>query len=186
MINGKPTWLDLLLEAIESQIAASGVVARDAVWSTEASDADLIEAPARDRFVAVTPAAFPVAQGIVMGGMRQNTGFDGRVAVRAFARHQSDQEFRSGRAMKGTDGTLALTLSLLASLQGFMPVDGQGNGLLRESMRLINFDLTPRRIKADGQSTPWSVISSVWEMKFTADISGAAGPLNQRNQRTRF
>lgn len=173
MINGIATWLDVLLEAVETQVSVAAVVSRDLVYSTEATEADALEAPPADKFVTVTPTIFPANQGMVMGGGRPQTGFDGRVRVSMFARHQSDQEFRSGTAMKGPDGTLALTLAVLNALQLYLPVDDSGNGLLREPMRLTGFDLTPRRMR--GADSFWSVVTSVWEMKFTANI-GATVP----------
>lgn len=169
MVNGKETWLDVLLEAVEAKVAAAGVVTRDRVFSSEAADQDLIEAPPADRFVAVRPTSFPISQGIVGGGGRPGTGFDGRILVTAFARHQFDQEFRSGVALKGADGTLAMVKAILGALQLYLPTDKDGNGLLREPMRLAGFEMNARRMK-DGKSA-WSVCATGWELKFTADIA---------------
>lgn len=169
MINGYGVWLDTLLDAVEAKIATSGVVSRDRVFSSEASDEDHLDAPPADRFVVVRPSAFPVSQPMVTGGGRLQTGFDGRVSVGIFARVQSDQEFRSGRSMKGTNGTLALTLAVLAALQLYLPTDNDGNGLLREPMRLLGFDMVPKRFRRSDSF--WSVVSSSWEMKFTSSIS---------------
>lgn len=168
MINGKPTWIDVLLEKIEEKISADAAVPRDCVYSTEASEQDALESPPADRFVTITPTMFPVGQGMVTGGGRLQTGFDGRFRVSMFARHQSDQEFRSGSALKGSDGTLALTLAVLSALQLYLPVDEAGNGLAREPMRILGFDLTPKRMR--GKDSPWSVVSSTWELKFTSNI----------------
>lgn len=168
MINGIGVWVDTLLEAVEAKVASAGVVPRACVFSSEAADEDHLDGPPADRFVVIRPGTFPVGQPMVTGGGRLQTGFDSRFVVSAFARVQSDQELRSGRAMKGRDGTLALTLAVLTALQLYMPVDKGGNGLLREPMRLVTFDMTPRRMRAE--KSKWSVIPSVWELRFTSNI----------------
>jgi hypothetical protein len=168
MLYGDPTWLDDILEAIVAKIASGTGLPKDCVFDSLAEDASHLSFPPADRFITLRPGRFPVGRPGVTGGGRALTGFEGPIRVALFVRLGEDQEFRDTRILRDKSrGAFKLLLKLIDTMQLFAPANKDGKGMLREPMRIEDFDFTPRRI---GQ-TSWVVVPTVWEIKFTAPLS---------------
>lgn len=174
---GYATWLDEILEQMVKRVVDKAPLSGDLVFSSLASDDDHIRFPPGDLFVTVAPLRFPMHGGTFTGAGRYLTGFDGRVAVKLFCRYGSDQEFRSTRLLTERNrNILRRFLSVLSALVGYVPPsmsnpsadDGGVNAIVREPIRCEGFDVNPRRLK----DSPWAVISSTWQVQFSADLVG--------------
>lgn len=169
MTFGAATWVDELLRQVVARLATATRLPADCVFETLARDDDHLMFPPSDRFIAVTPTAFPVDAPGVSGGGRLTTGFNGRFRTALFCRIASDQELRDGRLLRDrVGGALAVQLLVLGALQQFQPLNSDGECLLREPMRVEGWDVQPKSPK---QGTPWAVIASTWSLKFTSRIA---------------
>jgi len=166
---GTQTWVDELLRQCVKKLADVTRLPADCVFETLARDEDHLQFPPADRFVTVTPTTFPVDAPGVSGGGRLTTGFNGRFRTALFARIASDQELRDGRLLRDrVGGALAMQQLILEALQQFSPLNSAGACILREPMRIEGWDVQPKTPKA---GTPWAVIASIWNLKFTSNIS---------------
>lgn len=179
---GEETWVDDLLEAISKRVVDKSGLTSDRVFDTLAGDEDHIQFPPADQFVTVTPQRFPMDQPTFSGAGRYLCGFNGSIRVALLCRFAVDQELRDARTLRDKSrGILRVFLKVMDSLQGFNPPgpnregDGQKTCILREPMRSDGFDVQPRRIK---QGSPWVVISSTWQVRFSARLPGGNTPTN--------
>ncbi len=171
---GLPTTFTALLNAIEKRIAVGMTMPRDAVFSSLASDEDLVVDPPRDRFVVIRPNEFPVDMPSTASGGRTLTGYNATWDIVLFVRLNNDQEFRNPSLLK-TDpgGIFALVLSMVDSGQMFVPLADDGTTcVLREPGRMLGWRLPTRTMR--GSKSPWFVVPSRWELKFNLAISTEA------------
>lgn len=190
MHMGVETWLDDILDAISKRIVSKGGFTSDRVFDTLASDEDHCQFPPADQFVTITPQRFPVDQGTFSGAGRYLMGFNGTIRVAVLARFSVDQELRDVRVLRDkTRGILRAFLRVLDALAGYNPpapqpppandgfsvsyADGRSACILREPMRPDGFDIQPRRVK---QGSPWVVVASTWQVKFSAAMPSGDTP----------
>lgn len=173
MQYGTAVWLDTLLDLLAARLVSRAGLPADRVFESLASDQDHCNNPPADQFVTILPTAFPADQPTFAGSGRYLPGFNGQVRVAAFCRFASDQEMRSPRLLKDkTRGVLGLVKKIIDALWGWdLPTAaGASTSYLREPMRLVNFAIAPKSVK-DG--SPWIVVPTVWDVKFSLDISSA-------------
>lgn len=168
MLYGAPTWVDEILTALAKQVVAKGGFTADRVFESLADDGDHLDNPPADRFVTIRPMSFPAGTPAVTGGGRLLAGFDGVFRLALFCRVSSDQELRDARFLKDqAKGILKQLQAIYTALEQFSPVNGAGDCILRQPLRVNQFDIQPRKVARSG----WGVASSTWLAPFTANIS---------------
>lgn len=159
---------DLLTRFVERLQVKTGL-STDRVFETLAEDQDHLEFPPADQFITVTPQRFVRSQPLFAGAGRYAAGFDGQIRVATICRFQIDPERRSTQELRNkVRSTLAVNLKVVDALDGWnMPNDAGTGSYLREPIACLSYDVLPKRVKGGG---PWSVVASVWSVKFVQTL----------------
>lgn len=169
---GLPTTLPAVLEAIEGRAAyALGIDRAYAFTSLDLGDMADAGGPA-DVFVAIISPRGRVEQPDVAGGGMDALVVDATITLELWKRVEIDESYRDTAALKDAAvGILAIFRMLLrrdTGLQLYAPVAAAGGtvSILKEPMRLVDFDLRPRVPKAG-----WVKHVSRWEVKYREDTT---------------
>ena len=158
----------------------------DSVFLTCAEENDFLEAPSSDQFVAIWMLDFPVWVGPVSGYLgtpfgqaSDGTGFDARIKLGVFTRLQPDQELRASQLYSDSAyGIMQLVNRCVTSFQGWtatVPLSSPTASYLREQCRITQGPQmkTKKFVGAGKQSTAWSIVTMVFEAKFTLAFAPA-------------
>lgn len=170
---GLPTTLPAVLNAIAARAAAC--VGLDPAYvfpSLDLGDMAAVGAPA-DVFIAIMAPRGTIEQPDVMGGGPDDLSVDATISLELWTRVEVDEAYRDTAALTDAAiGILAYFRKLLnrnTGLQLFAPLPATGAGtqsILKEPMRLLDWDLRPR-IPAAG----WVKHSSRWQVKYLEDCT---------------
>lgn len=167
---GLPTTLPAVLEAIEARAAYALSLDRSYVFTTlDLGDLPEAGGPA-DVFVALVSPRGRMDQGDVAGGGNDALVVDATITLELWTRVEMDESYRDTAALKDAAiGILARFRMLLrraTGLQLYAPVAAAGGtqSILKEPMRVVDFDLRPRIPKAG-----WVKHVSRWEVKYRED-----------------
>ncbi len=167
---GQPTTFTELLVALETHLSDRTGIPKDGVFASLAADEDHMKAPPRDQFIVIRPMDFPIDMGSTASGGRSLTGHNSVWDFTLFCRLNNDQEFRSPSLLKNDKGVFNLVFALINAGQMFIPLTESGNAcVLREPGRMLGWRL-PTKSYMSGM-TPWFVVPTRWELKFTLAIS---------------
>jgi hypothetical protein len=167
MIFGNPTWIDVIIDRVVSQISGDGKpLPFDRAVIYDGDTIDLLQLPPAEQFAVVGPTEFPVDQDHVGGGGSPFTAFDGRIRVDVASRCSRDRENESRLALiDPVDGLTPLVRKIVKVLQ-LNTLAVEGVSPLREPMRLVSIGFNPRKPK-----TGWSWCRTVWSVKFRTDFT---------------
>lgn len=172
---GLPTTLPAILDAVAAQAATALSLNAAYVFPAIELPKILDNGGPADTFVVLTGFRGVIDQGAVQGGGAVNLAVDGSFALELWNRVDVDESYRDTQAMKDlTIGILARWRLLLKrdgggnplGLQMFapLPTTGGTQSILREPMRVIDWDLRPRVVAA-----PWAKHVSRWQVKYLED-----------------
>ncbi len=178
MAFGVPTDLTTILNAITTALTSSPFAlpstgqpfAPAQVLPTLARDQDLEAMPMKDIFLAIRPSRFPIDRQDRAGGGRQLLAVDGSLELLFFSRLWLGPINNDAQALiDASYGVLANWKAILNALEQFAPLDpaGSGDSILRQPMRVEQFDVVPRRTNKRG----WTRLDSTWEIKFVQALS---------------
>ncbi len=167
---GQPTTFTDLLVALENHLSERTGIPKDGVFASLATDEDHLKAPPRDQFLVIRPMDFPVDMGSTASGGRSLTGHNSVWDFTLFCRLNSDQEFRSPALLKNKQGVFNMVFNLINSGQMFIPANEAGDAcVLREPGRILGWRMPTKAFM--GSTSPWFVVPTRWELKFTLAIS---------------
>lgn len=163
---GQPTDLSILLPALAARIVAVAGLPAERVLVTLENEKDLVETEAiSDVLVTIAPAKFDLDEGIWQGG--GDTNLPGNVEVVYYNRYEVEYTHADLLALTDANNGILINWRLIMkALQGFVPADTNGNGLVSEPIRLGGFDFPKRK-----KTTPMLQIRSRWRVEFMQDLS---------------
>lgn len=170
-----------LLGRLEDWIKTRAGLPADSVFLSVASETYHLNNPPGDKFITIHATNFPVWQSVVSGAGAAfvststvtNLGFDVRIRVGIYTRLNSDQELRASQLIRNDAlGVLGTAINLVGAIQFWTaPTDSDPTiSYLREPMRVVD---GPRIQNREYNKTQWALVSTEWEMKFTAKLSTA-------------
>lgn len=171
MTYGKPTTLSAVLAALEARAADALSVDPAFVWtSLDVGESDRTGVNADVCCVLTLPRG-RIDQSHVAGGGDDLLSVDLTLTVELWVRVDLDEPFKDVQALRNaTVGVLKywrLLLAADAGLQLYSPTATGGNqSILREPMRLVDFDLAPRKAAAG-----WAKVVSRWDVKYVEDTT---------------
>jgi hypothetical protein len=164
---GYPTDLSTLLPLVAAQVVSVTSLPAERVLVTLEPDADLDRDPISDVLVTIAPVRFPMDQSQVTGGGIAFENTLGELEIVYFNRYEVDYTHADADALTdANNGILANWRLIMQSLQLFVPLDDNSNGLTSEPMRLIQWNI-PKRQKTN----PWLRIVSTWKMEFVQGLT---------------
>jgi hypothetical protein len=180
-----PAYLEDILAAIAAQLATATGIPQSSIHMTLDPD-DMPPIKSGTTIITYTPRDFPLDQAEYEGVGRVAPTFDGTIDVTLWIRMHLDQPGRSETFMTDqTKGAIQLMRKVMGNaagrqgqpphvdtlpptgLLGFDPTDDQGNGLLKQEMRLRPGGW---RTVPGQQETGWRRIVSSWECMFVQKL----------------
>ncbi len=157
--------LETILPIVKTQIITATSIDPTRVFATLSTERDLMMRAPSDRFIALRPTNFPIWDGAVTGGGNDDLWMHGELDITLFVRYGVDQSYADDSwLLDSTAGVLALWSNLIHGLQLYDPVDGSGNQVLSEPMRLHPTGWKLRTTTLGNMST-WGRLASTWELQ---------------------
>ncbi len=165
---GTPTTLDVLIDAVEAQLIAAGVVpsSTQILPATLRDDDELFfNPPDPNNYIMIYPLDFPANLPAKAGGLNQ---YDGKLRISLWRYIGLDWTPLQHAVLKAaTYQEIAQWTQVLAALEQFVPLDTDGNKVVCEPMRNIHWKPDTSRPDRLGRVK----FVGEWSMKFVQKLS---------------
>ena len=162
--------LETILPKVKDQVVKSADTELSQVFVSLQTDEEIATHPPSDRFFVLTPDVYPVDVGALAGGGKYTLLFEGTLQLAYWVRYSTDQAYRNDRyLLDPEDGVLRVWTNVLAGFTNpmFDPLNGDGNYLMAEPMRLARAGFRFRRRRV---VVGWGKIHSLWELRWHQDV----------------